>query len=287
MKFSNKRLISSLVNNSKWLCTTLVVMFVLQVGFVQGVFAEGSETESGTSVEERAVSPEIEFFLENDVDIVMEFKNINYSDVSKFLMEGQDIMGTVQTLIDAGTIIRAGDKDSFNLKFSFDNPTSLEGLKFGVELSNGVIIVKALKFSAVSPTKAGSFSLNVNVNFDVNQAIAQYLNTTRTINYVKGRVCGTGSTWYKCVRVAYGNVQLYIRGNNDWMPISSGKTDYNGDYYFTGPIGVNSKNYCGPVLVKFFIANPATELCVGKNICNQTYDTCTPSSSRTLNINNY
>ena len=286
MKFSNsKKHISSLINSLKWSCVTLATAFVLQVGFVQGVFAEDSETESGISVEDKAVSPEIEFFLENGVDIVMEFKNIDYNDVSKFLMEGQDIMGTVQSLIDVGTITRTGDKNSFSLKFNFDNPTSLEGLKFGVELFSGTTIVRSLKFINRSSSKGVNFGIGMNV--DANRLIDQYFSIERTISYVKGKVCGSGSTWYKCVPVAYGNVQLYIKGNNDWIPMSSGKIGYDGYYYFTGPIGINNKNYCGPVLVKLFVANPATELCLGKNICNQTYDTCTPLSGRTLNINNY
>ncbi len=256
-----------------------------------------TDTETGASaVETKSVSPAIDFFLENDADITINFGNISHSDISKYLLEGQDITQAIDSLTETGVMARTGDSNGFGLKFRFDNPKSLEGLKLSIELTDGTTVVKPIKLNPKNADKAGvGINVGIPISVDINQLINQFpsfFSYSNRIDRVRGRVCGTGSKWYSCKPAIYGNgkVQLYVRVNNDWVKALASQTDYNGYYEFSGPILVKGKNYCGPTLVKHYVNNPDKELC-GSNpkACNYTYSNCSTwlGSDRKLNIDNY
>jgi hypothetical protein len=288
---------------------SLSAALTLQLGLVTPTFAVDATTttatdptiETATSVVEiKAVSPAIDFFLENDADITMEFRNIDYGDVSKFMFQEQDITETIKSLITAEAMIFGGDKGGFSLKLRLDNPKSLEGLKFGVDLANGTTVIKPIKFNIKTDDKAGiifgvNANLNINANIDANTLIDQYFKYTkdRTISSISGTVCRTSP--YSLERwangcsppISTGKIKLYRRGKSGttetWYFMGDTDVRSDGSYYFSGPLGINGKNYCGPVLVKF--SKKDGEKCTtSPNNCSYTYDSCTVTSERVLNI---
>jgi len=255
----------------------VVVMttFMLQIGFANGVFAEDVATTTDTPVTspteptsvDATVVPSIRFVLNEDNSVSLEVTGVDLdSEVSGFTFENSDITPLINQMISSGTMQEQSEptKRTFVLKFSIENPQSLEGGLFGISLTNGSILSTRVKLESTETGKAATvydwkiFNQLRNDAIYAAGTVATYFNSSKAITYVDGtfkqrnpRGCSPWRTW-KCYSDPIKNtlVSLYIMGSNGtggevWskLPIGTTTTDELGYYKFS------QISYCGPVRV--------------------------------------
>ncbi len=226
-------------------------------------------------------------------DVVISVKNVPIGNgIVSFLFNGNDITEMVNEMLKTGLMEREEDIEgnNFALRFNIEEPLSLEGSTFGMLFNNGLTISKPIKFEV---DDGRAYSVNVNVTIDGNKLIDSYFKTDRKISYVKGKVSDFNTACYSWVwsppcrnPATNATVKLYIRATNRmeeyWQRIKKTNTDDGGTYYFSGPIKVNGKNYCGPVLVKAdWVSSTSLSKMVEKS---HTYNTCGWFDGRKLDV---
>jgi hypothetical protein len=237
-------------------------------------------------------APEIIYTL-LEGDVVITVKNVPIGNgIVNFLFNGNDITEMVNEMLKTGLMEMEEDIEgnNFALRFNIEEPLSLEGSTFGMVFNDGLTISKPIKFEV---DDGRAYSVNVNVTVDVNKLIDSYFKTGRKISYVKGKVSDFNTACYSWVwsppcrnPATDATVKLYMRATNGkkeyWHNIKETKTENDGTYYFSGPIKVNGKNYCGPVLVKaYWVSDTSLSQMIEKSY---TYNTCGWRNPRKLDV---
>lgn len=256
---------ASIRRTSLFAATLSALALTLNVALMPA-FAQEDVPADSTMVAESKLAPSIQFVLNEDSSISIKFDGVDLdSDVQGFTFENTDITPLIQQMIESGVMQKQADSvGKFSvLKFSVDNPKSLEGALFGITLTNGSILSTRIKLESVKTSKASTewdVALYDRIRKDALATagtLKSYFSSSVVITSVYGtlkqkkpRNCSSWSIYCSSEAIPTGTkVTLHImssngRGGETWSnPIGTTTTDEFGYFQFS------QISYCGPVRI--------------------------------------
>lgn len=246
-------------------------------------WAGGSWAQETTSVSDETASaseetvpmempvlpvPKIEYTL-NGNEVLIIISGIDEVAIKGFLFNGSDITQLVSDMIASGAMIKeVNDAGNITgLRFSVDNPLSLEGATLGVVLDTNTVLSNQIHFESQDKWFA-PVAVPIVLSAATSVASVYFFSPgEKKIEYITGTVkdVNTGCKWFAqweepCRTLAPDGtkVSLYIwerrGGKEDWSKEPVSETNVGriqkGIYHFGTITTPDGKYYCGPVRVE-------------------------------------